>query len=70
MYQLFFKVMAFIGMFAFLYQSYDSFRSALTDTQPKASAPNKNPEGLSDRAAGFVWGVLSFILAGAFSVAI
>jgi len=42
------------------YQSYDSFRSAYTGTQPQASAPDKNPKAFSTRAAGVAWGIISF----------
>jgi hypothetical protein len=52
---------AALGMAAaFLYQSYDAFRSAVTGTEPKASAPDKNPSALPARLGGVAWGVVAF----------
>ena len=36
----------------FAYQSFDSFRSAATGTEPKASAPEKDPQSIKARLSG------------------
>jgi hypothetical protein len=43
------------------YQSYDSFRSAFTGTQPKTSAPDNNPRTalIGGIALGLITGALS-----------
>jgi hypothetical protein len=43
----------------FAVQSYDAFRSAVTGTQPKESAPDKDPRSISARAGGVAWGLIS-----------
>jgi hypothetical protein len=47
---------------ALAYQAYDSIRSTLTGTQPKASAPDDHPSSAA-RIGGLVWGVLAGLLA-------
>jgi len=60
------KILGFIVACAAANQSYDTFRSAFTGTQPKESAPDPNPQAISTRIAGIVWGLMS----GASSLAI
>jgi hypothetical protein len=43
----------------FAYQSFDSFRSAATGTEPKASAPEKDPQSIKARLSGATWGIMS-----------
>ncbi len=44
---------------AFGYQSFDALRSAATGSQPKASAPDANPESVSARMGGLAWGLMA-----------
>jgi hypothetical protein len=44
---------------AFLYQSYDAFRSGITGTQAKESALVDDPSKGSNRMAALVWGVIA-----------
>ena len=57
------RIGAFLIGIVMLYQSYDAFRSALTGTQPDASAPVSTPETLSSRLSGIAWGVISLLIA-------
>jgi hypothetical protein len=45
--------------FAFTIQSYDALSSAFKGTQPKESAPNKDPKAISTRLDGITWGLIS-----------
>ena len=48
---------------ALLYLSYDSFRAALTGTQPTTSVPNTDPKSVSTRSARLLWGIMSLAMA-------
>jgi hypothetical protein len=53
------RIISFAVACAFAYQSYDSFRSAFAGTQPKVSAPDRDPKAISARLGGVTWGFSS-----------
>lgn len=57
------SIIAVLIACGFLYQSYDSFRSVITGTQPKASKANDDPKSASARGAGIAWGLCSAFIA-------
>jgi hypothetical protein len=48
---------------AFAYQAYDGLRSGITGTQPKASKEHGDPNKVSNRVAGIVWGIMALGIA-------
>ena len=47
---------------AIAYQSFDAFRSALTATQPKASAPEADPTKSSVRIGALIFGLMTGLI--------